>query len=203
MDFLISDIQKNLIANKNNIIGIDGGTGAGKSTILTELQLKLESLGLRVIPLSIDDFIHKRAIRYDTSQEEWYCFYKLQWRYNYLINEILAPAKAQEKLDKQIELYDKEKDQYNMVPLNANTPYIILLEGMFLQRNTLKRYFDYISFMDVPKEDRVERVLRRDTYIGNEAEIYNKYESRYFPAEDYYFKRYTPLKKAHSVIRSE
>lgn len=201
MNSILAKIQKNMYYNKNYVVGIDGGTGAGKSTLADSLQCQLKKLGLTIITLHIDDFIHKKSIRYDNSKEEWFCFYNLQWRYDYLTNEMLVPAKANQNLNKNIEIYNKQIDEYKKISLIAKTPYVVILEGIFLQRVELKKFLDYTIFIDVPREERLKRVLCRDTYIGNEREIIDKYERRYFPAEDYYLKEYNPIKIADLVYK--
>ena len=60
--------------------------------------------------------------------------------------------------------------------------------------------FDYMIYIDVPEAVRMSRVLKRDTYIGNEQQIIDKYENRYFPAERHYFNKYCPDHRANFVI---
>lgn len=52
--------------------------------------------------------------------------------------------------------------------------------------------FDYMIYIDVPEKVRLQRVLKRDTYIGDEQQIIDKYENRYFPAERRYIEEYQP-----------
>ncbi|KOA19205.1 uridine kinase [Clostridium homopropionicum DSM 5847] len=201
MDSILAEIQKNVYHNKNYVVGIDGGTGAGKSTLVHSLQCQLEKLGLNTITLHIDDFIHKRNVRYDNSKEEWLCFYNLQWRYDYLTNEILIPAKTNQDINKNIEIYNKQIDEYKNISIIAKAPYIVILEGIFLQRKELEKFLDYTIFIDIPRKERLKRILIRDTYIGDAEEIIDKYERRYFPAEDYYIKKYNPMKSDDIIYK--
>lgn len=93
MKFLINKLKNEDISNRVYIIGVDGLGGAGKSTLANSLKLKLQNENYDSYVLHIDDFIHPKRIRYDLSKEEWYCYYNLQWRYDYLVNEILAHIK--------------------------------------------------------------------------------------------------------------
>ncbi|AFS79047.1 uridine kinase [Gottschalkia acidurici 9a] len=154
MESLMNYICKHIWENKNYIIGIDGGTGAGKTTLTDELSHRLKAIGLSTLTLHIDDFIHKRNIRYDSSKDEWLCFYSLQWRYDYLINEILSNVKNKQSINKYIEMYDKKIDEYKEIKLVVESPYIILLEGVFLQRKELRKFLDYTIFIDVPRNVR-------------------------------------------------
>lgn len=113
---IINDIFHNItmLINSNDItiIGIDGLGGSGKSTISNRLSERLSNKGYNNIILHIDDFIFPKNIRYNAEYPEWQCYYNLQWRYNYLTKDILLPIKQNRVLDRYIELYDKEFDNY-------------------------------------------------------------------------------------------
>ena len=96
--------------NPNNtlIIGIDGLGGAGKSTISEKLCKHLKDEKYSVTLLHIDDFIHPRAVRYNDNYAEWECYYNLQWRYDYLLNKVIAPLKSNSDFITEIEFYDKK-----------------------------------------------------------------------------------------------
>ncbi len=182
------------------IIGIDGLGGAGKSTISEEL-LRQYGREFHIVVLHIDDFIHPKAVRYHDGYAEWKCYYDLQWRYDYLLHEIIQPVKRGEYFHKKIERYDKENDTYILKETEIPVGSLVVIEGVFLQREELRGVFDYMIYMDVPEETRLDRVLKRDGYIGNAQEIRNKYNNRYFPAEHYYVEKYQPAQHADFVIK--
>lgn len=200
MEKLLDKIIEKHTLQKNLIIGIDGLGGAGKTTIVNSLKLQLNNRDYNTAILHIDDFIHPKNIRYNESKEEWYCYYNIQWRYDYLIKEILMPIKEGIEIDKEIEIYDKDNDIYTLEQIKIPQGSIILLEGIFLQRKEIREYFDYVIYLDVPKEVRLNRVINRDKYIGNSEEIKSKYERRYFPAEDKYIEEYSPIQNADYVL---
>ncbi len=185
--------------DRTTIIGIDGLGGAGKSTISEALKCFLETENCPVTLLHIDDFIHTRAIRYNDDYAEWECYYYLQWRYDYLINEVIQPLKHGE-CHKTIELYDKEYDTYILSEIHIPSGSIVVIEGVFLQREELRDVFDTVAYVHVPEEVRLKRVLKRDGYIGNAGQIERKYRERYFPAEHYYCRTCQPDSKAAYVI---
>ncbi len=177
--------------------GIDGLGGAGKSTVSESICAGLEKAGVHTVLLHIDDFIHTRAIRYDSSRPDWECYYDLQWRYDYFRECV---AKLRKGGETEIELYDKDNDTYYTQKYTTDSRTAVIVEGIFLQRNELEGIFDYMIYIDIPEDVRLQRVLMRDTYIGNENEIRAKYENRYFPAERRYFSRYRPDMSADICI---
>ena len=182
-----------------SVIGVDGLGGAGKSTISEALCSELERNGIHTILLHIDDFIHTKKIRYNSEYPEWQCYYDLQWRYDYFIKTV-GRLKAASDNYIEVELYDKDNDNYYTETYSAANKTTVIVEGIFLQRKELQGIFDYMIYIDVPEDVRMSRVLQRDTYIGNERQITEKYENRYFPAERRYFSEYRPDISADLVI---
>lgn len=200
MEFLINKLKNEDISNRVYIIGIDGLGGAGKSTLVNSLKLQLRNKNYNSYVLHIDDFIYPKCIRYNLSKEEWDCYYNVQWRYDYLVKEILAPIKNGEIIDKKIEIYNRENDEYFTQRVNLAHGSVLILEGIFLQRKELKDYLNFVIYLDVAKEVRLNRVLARDGYIGGVEDIKCKYEKRYFPAEERYISEYSPIETADFVF---
>ena len=104
--------------------------------------------------------------------------------------------------------YNIQADMVNkpMPPLNPATKEALKSEDLFpifaeeLARQELDQTHAWI---DIPEEVRLERVLGRDTYIGNDAQITEKYVNRYFPAENYYIETCKPIDRADYVICPE
>lgn len=181
------------------IVGIDGAGGAGKSTISDTLEKELRSEGYNVAVFHIDDMIHPRAVRYNDDYPQWEQYYYLQWRYDYFMREVISPIREGRSLGP-IELYDKENDSYKTVLSDIPAGSIVIVEGVFLLRSELEGAFDVTVYIDVSKEERLERVLKRDGYIGDSEAILKKYNERYFPAEDHYLEECSPKEKADIII---
>lgn len=95
----------------------------------------------------------------------------MQWRYDYLVKEILLPIKNSGRINKLIELYDKENDNYILELLDILQGSILILKYIFLQRKELKGYLDFIIYINAPKKLRLKRVFKRDFYIGEIEDI--------------------------------
>lgn len=189
-----------LIQEKNaRIIGIDGLGGAGKSTVSEQIAHLLRAQGHSVTLLHIDDFIHPRAVRYREDVPAWQCYYDLQWKYEPLL-ELLDSVRRNGAFRGTLMLYDKENDGYLPAEIEIPQDGIVIVEGVFLQRPELEGQFDLTVYIDVPEKIRLQRVLRRDSYIGDTKAIAEKYERRYFPAERFYEKTCRPAEHAVFVI---
>ncbi len=190
-----------IMCGETLIVGIDGLGGAGKSTVSEALRKMFREEDIFVTVLHIDDFIHPKTVRYNDKYAEWECYYNLQWRYDYLLKDVAEPIRRG-SLSGKIELYDKDNDTYFLSETNIPVGSVVIIEGIFLQREELRGVFDYVVYIDIPEEIRLERVLKRDGYIGNKEQIKAKYENRYFPAERYYVKNCSPCDNANFVSRS-
>lgn len=198
-ELIAEELKKHYQKGKTLLAGIDGLGGAGKSTITEEAAKLLEAEGIHTEIFHIDDFIHPKAIRYNDDYPQWEQYYYLQWRYDHYINAVVKPSRENVTAPP-VELYDKENDKYIVDMRSIPSGSIVITEGIFLQREELKGCFDCMIYIDVPEEERLSRVLRRDGYIGDENAIREKYEKRYFPAERFYAEKYSPEKNADMVI---
>ncbi|WP_342505781.1 uridine kinase [Sporosarcina sp. FSL K6-2383] len=184
-----------MMEKRSLLIGIDGLGGSGKTTYALDLQCQLKD----AIVIHLDDFIHTRAIRYNDQFEEWYCYYYVQWRYDYLIEKLLEPVCSGLAVYDTIELYDKPADSYRKQTFDIPIGTTVIVEGIFLQRPELRAYFDKVIYLETDREMRMARALDRDGYIGGSEDIIRHYEQRYFPAEDMYVEQCNPLVLADAV----
>lgn len=181
--------------NCSTLIGIDGLGGSGKTMYAYKLQKQLEGSMI----LHLDEFVHKKEIRYNKNYEEWYCYYHLQWRYDYLIQKLLLPLKSGLDVNETIEVYNRETDSYILRKIEIPVGTTVIIEGVFLQRPELRPYFESVIYLELDKETRLKRISNRDIYMGNKKEIALKYEQRYFPAEEKYIEQCNPVALADIV----
>ena len=165
------------------IVAIDGLSGAGKTTLVERLR----GISSNELILHIDDFIVERHRRYETGQSESMEYYALQWDVKLLVNVLFEPlSRGETRLA--LPYYKRDTDEVVMRTIEIDKDTLILIEGIFLLRDEWRAYFDYIVYLDCPREVRYERVLNRDTYIGDLAARLDKYERRYWPGEAHYLK---------------
>ena len=184
-----SGFRNEKACNCSLLIGIDGLGGSGKTTYAYKLQRQLEGSMI----FHLDDFIHKKEVRYNENYEEWYCYYHLQWRYDYLIQKLLLPLKSGLDVNETIEVYNRETDSYTLRKIEIPVGTTVIIEGVFLQRPELRPYFETVIYLEMDKETRLKRISDRDTYMGSKEEIALRYEQRYFPAEEKYIEQCNPL----------
>ncbi|MCT4782972.1 MULTISPECIES: kinase [Exiguobacterium] len=185
-------------AGKPFIVAIDGLSGSGKTTMVEQLR----DLSKDVVVFHIDDFIVERSKRYGTGESEAMEYYALQWDVDLLVKTLFKPLQ-EGKTKLTLPYYERDRDEVINRTVEIAPNALVLIEGIFLLRDEWRRYFDYIVYLDCPREVRYERALHRDTYIGDLAERLDKYTRRYWPGEAHYVKTINPKAKADHIVHAD
>lgn len=191
-------IFKHLLKNSKSahpfIIGIDGLSRSGKTTFVRQLENKLNQQNVRYITFHIDDHIVERHRRYNTGNEEWIEYYYLQWDVQWLKNHFFEKIKEQTKLE--LPYYDHLHDVQKLQMVNIAEVEFIIVEGVFLQREEWRHVFDTVLFLDCSKE---KRFARENERTRKEIE---KFQNRYWKAEEFYMRQVNPIEQADLIIES-
>jgi uridine kinase len=189
---LMKEIHSAIGQNKRFILGVDGLSRSGKTTLVKRLGSMLDSKDIQNLIIHIDDHIVERKSRYNTGQDEWREYYYLQWDIESL-KEILF-----EKLISSSELklpyYDNYLDRHEYKNLNIADKKVIFVEGIFLLRKEWSSFFDFTVFLDCPREVRFSRESMKT------QQNIEKFTKRYWKAEDFYMKKVRPIEKAQLVL---
>lgn len=176
------------------IIGIDGLSRSGKTTIGNFLCSYYVEKGVPAVLLHLDDYIVERNRRYETGIESWREYYELQWDVERMVEDLLAPLKTMSELS--MKVYDETSDQHREESIHLPENSLIIIEGVFLQREEWRSYFDFLCYVDSPRNKRFSREK------GETQKQLEKFEQRYWKAEDYYLKEIQPEVGAHYLIRN-
>jgi uridine kinase len=180
--------------NHRIVVGIDGLSRSGKTTLTNKIEQYLQEKNISVCLFHIDDYIVERKRRYNTGYEEWYEYYNLQWDVNWLTDHLFAKLKKSKEL--QLLTYDCDSDTQKLKINKIPDTCVIIIEGVFLQRKEWRHFYDSIIYLDSSREKRFNRESE-DTQSNIE-----KFQNRYWKAEDYYIEAETPLAQASLVIQN-
>lgn len=185
------------VRNRPFIVGIDGLSGAGKTTFVNKLAAELRAQHMEPVIFHIDDHIVEREKRYHTGYEEWFEYYFLQWDVDLLTSCLFETLHHSSRLT--LPFYDKTTDTIASKRVTVTNKNLVLIEGIFLLRKEWWPLFDYRIFLDCPREIRLKRVLKREKLKENQEPTMQKYKRRYWPGEDYYLRQEQPAEKADQV----
>ena len=191
-----SEIMKVIKEHKDErfILGIDGLSRSGKTTLVKELEEDMKESGIPFHIFHIDDYITQRNKRYDTGFEEWYEYYNLQWDIDWLQRNFFR--KLQSDIQIELPFYHDETDICEMKEIQLPLVGVIIVEGVFLQRKEWRNFFHYMVYLDCSRET---RFLRESEETQKNLP---KFQSRYWKAEEYYLETESPRDMADFVIRN-
>ena len=179
---------------ERSIIGIDGLSRSGKTTLSEGLESYLKEQAIPHHIFHIDDFVVERAKRYGTGHEEWFEFYCIQWDVDWLRQHFFDELRDASEL--KLPRYDRETDTHAIQHVTLPPSCLIFVEGVFLQRQEWRNFFDLMIYVDCPEDVRLERELRT---LGKSME---QLKNRYHKGEDYYLQTVHPKERADFIIVS-
>jgi uridine kinase len=176
------------------ILGIDGLSRSGKTTLALALQKELECRGIEISLIHIDDHIVERQRRYGTGFEEWREYYFLQWDIAFLREQLFNKLRSCD--DVYLPFYDDATDTCTLkcIPLPGRG--VVIVEGVFLQRAEWRDFFDYTIYLDCSRESRLAR--ENET---TRAKL-DKFENRYWKAEENYLNCVRPMESSDLVLKT-
>ncbi|MCL6600392.1 MAG: hypothetical protein K6T81_16910 [Alicyclobacillus macrosporangiidus] len=174
------------------ILGIDGLSRSGKTTLAEDLRVELLKAGKNVCVFHMDDHIVDRKTRYNTGHEPWYEYYALQWDVDYLRENLFMKLRQSHELT--LNFYNDDLDQQFTRTVLIPDQCVIVVEGVFLQRPEWREFLDYCVYLDCPREVRFARE-RASVQAALE-----KFKTRYWKAEDHYLESVRPFAIADMVV---
>ena len=174
------------------ILGIDGLSRSGKTTLVKHLSQMLTEEKIPFYVFHIDDHIVERNRRYNTGHEEWFEYYQLQWDIQGLRDQLFEKIKGAQSFN--LSFYQDESDTQVTKQITLPDPCVVIIEGVFLQRKEWSNYYDFLLYLDCPRE---KRFLRESQETQKKL---LKFENRYWLAENFYLESERPLDGAHMVL---
>lgn len=179
-------------SNSRFILGIDGLSRSGKTTLVRSLEKRLIAEDLLFITIHLDDHITNRKSRYHTGYPEWYEYYYLQWDINWFVNHIFTNLKMVPSLT--LPFYKSNDDSHILKTIQIPKICLIIIEGVFLQRKEWRDFLDYTVFLDA------DRGIRFERESPNTKSAIEKFENRYWKAEEQYLNTENPMNRANLVL---
>jgi uridine kinase len=176
------------------ILGIDGLSRSGKTTLAKSLCEDLKEMNIAHSLFHIDDHIVERKRRYNTGRDEWFEYYFLQWDLHGIKEKFFEKLLISKEFT--LDYYDTKIDSQVLKNIELQEESIIIVEGVFLQRQEWRSFFDYVVFLDCPQEKRFSRESEET------KKNLTKFQNRYWKAEKFYLKAVSPKKKADLVIKA-
>jgi uridine kinase len=143
------------------LVAIDGIDGAGKSTFADELVPILRALGRPVVRSTTDLFHNPRRIRWAKGKLSPTGFYLDSHDLPVLQELLLDPLSDDPPRPFRAAAFDEPTDSPVDAPTEEPEPGLVLLfDGLFLQRPELRRYWDFVVYLDGEQRVTDQRIER-------------------------------------------
>lgn len=183
-------------------VSIDGPDASGKTTLANDLAEELKKSPRHIIRASIDRFHNPKATRYQKGRNSAEGYYFDSFSHEAIIQNLLEPLGPNGNLQYKTAVFDFRTDKKIESPTEqAQKDSILIMEGVFMSRPELSKYWDLKIFVDANFETTLKRVIKQDgAYLGSEQETTEMYQQRYIPGQKLYFKETNPREKADIVV---
>lgn len=179
-------------------VAVDGVDGAGKTTFADRLGDMLRRGGIGVIRAGIDGFHHPRATRYRLGRGSPEGFFRDSFDLAGFRQHLLDPLGPGGSLRFRRAVFDHRQDAALDGPEEtAVPPAVLLVDGIFLQRDELRPHWDLTIFLDVPFAESFRRMARRD---GGDPDPDAAGNRRYREGQELYFAQCDPRSRADVLI---
>ena len=198
----ISKIIAQIRAPHPRRIAVDGVDASGKTVFADALADSLAFTQCQVIRASVDGFHHPKAIRRQKGSLSPEGFYRDSYNYPALIENLLAPLSPGGDRRYRIAVFDLYGDRPIQMPWEtAKKDAILIVDGIFLLRETLLPYWDFKIYLHTDFVHSVPRGVARDQQLlGSKERALLRYQQRYVPGQKIYLAEARPLDKADILI---
>jgi uridine kinase len=182
---LLADLRR-IDIDVLTIIAIDGGGGAGKSTLASRIAAEIP----QTQTVHMDDFYRRKADLVTSDGDQ-----NVNFDWERLRGDVLMPVRRGEVGEFHPLIW--QEDRYAASPIVVTPRGLLVVEGVMSLRRELRPLYDRKIWLDCPRDVRLARGLGRD---GEDAR--NLWETRWLPAEERYFAAHAPRQAADFIIDS-
>jgi len=180
-------------------VALSGIDAAGKGYISSMVKDVLQEAGYAVALINIDPWQNPLPVRLqkDHAAEN---LYEHIFRWDDFFGQLIFPLQKNKSIYLETKGIRSDADLYYPLVYNFRNIDILLVEGIFLFKQQYLSYFDYRIWIDCSFETGLQRAIARNAEGLNEAALVHDYQTFYYPAQRYHFKKDDPLQYADLII---
>jgi uridine kinase len=178
------------------LVGIDGTDGSGKTVFADELAATLRGLEVPAIRASVDDFHRPRQNRYMRGKSSPEGFYYDSYDYDAFRRLLLEPLLSGRPYCRA--MHNVRTDEFIEMEFEQAKPgTVLVVDGIFLHRDELYRYWSFSVFLEADLSTAYERMAIRD---GCPPDLNDDANRRYRDGQLIYLRACQPQARASLVI---
>lgn len=178
------------------LVAVDGVDGAGKTVLADDLAEVLVRRGDRVVRTGIDGFHRPRRERYARGRSSPEGYFHDSFDLDAFRRAVVAPVRAGTGAVRTA-AFDHRADAAVAGERVDATGGVVLVDGVFLQRDELRGVWDLAVFLRAPFEATYARMSARD---GSPADPEHPANRRYLEGQRLYLRGCRPEERADVVL---
>jgi len=195
-------IQSQVTEKRPLLVCIDGLTGAGKTTLSETLKGYLQIADTPTYSISVDHFHNPRSVRHSLGRLSPEGYYLRSHDYKKLCHLVIEPLRGLGP-DYTIipKAFDLADDRESLAPpCKIQAPAVVIVEGSFMLREELRRFWDFSLYVNVSRVLALSRVTTRDQHLFVLKDGAAIVSQRYHGAHDLHEKLNRPRQHADLCI---
>jgi uridine kinase len=202
LSFLVDTIQT-LPAHRPLRVGIDGRSGAGKTTLADALADRLEALGRACLRASLDDF-HRPGHEQREKAGAFTPAEYLKDGYDYakirqLLLDPFAPGGGRRCRLDYWNSHDDEPFAEDWQDVEEDA--VLVVDGVFLHAPELRQQWDLTVWLDLDLESMLRRLAQKDGTRGGRTDLVrDAYKTGWLPRHLWYEQSVRPHERVDIVI---
>ena len=210
-DFLLSSIvarRRQTPTGRALLVGISGIDGSGKGFIASRLAQSLGhtargvDAGYNVAVIGVDGWLNLPDVRFD-SEDPAEHYYKSAFRFEEMFAALIIPLRENRGIDLRMNFTEETATEYREHCYQFCAIDIILLEGIFLLKKSLRHHFDLTCWVDCSFATALARAVKRSQEGLPPPETVHAFRTIYFPAQQIHFERDAPQSAADFILSND
>jgi uridine kinase len=183
-------------------VAITGIDGAGKGYITAQLDKILQVAGVRTAVINIDGWLNLPDRRFDPSNPAEH-FYRNAIRFDELFAQLVFPLRDRRSIHCDVAYAEETAIAYRRHLYKFENIDVILLEGIFLLKQSFQSYYDLSFWIDCGFDTALERAIARGQERLSPDATVHAYRRIYFPAQQIHFQCDRPRTAATVVFNND
>ncbi len=154
----VADAILDLPAARFHRVAVDGMIGAGMVHFADELARELSGRGTPAVRASVDGFHTPARTRHRRGRDSPEGFYRDSFDYGRFIRLLLDPFGSDGSGNYVQQVYDVRRErEVRRPPALAESGTVLVVDGIFLHRDELVRFWDYTVWLEMPSSAELGR----------------------------------------------
>lgn len=166
------------------LIGVSGIDGSGKGYVTQKLVAGIKAQGLQAIAINIDPWLTPPEQRFSSHLPGEH-FYHHAFVFEQIFEQLIDPLRTHRSIYLETTLTGEFGIPFTQI-YDFQDVDIIVLEGIFLLKRSLRQNYDLAFWIECSFETALARALQRNQENLPADQIIQNYEQIYFPAQRFH-----------------